>query len=233
MIVRTSRSATWKGDCLRAARVDDAGNEALAAHAARGARAELGAGGDLQGGACACHRTGEDRETPPRNSPVATFATWPRTRRSPREGSGGRPSWARSSVSRAPVTPAPRRPTSAAPRRRSQEQPRAAPPGDGDEDGRRARPDEGRGDEARPVRLLHRHRVHPRGVPRDLPGAAGEAAHRRAGDALGEGRQGAGGGVRRRAALGVLRRDRGGGVRRRLDRPGAPRRAARRPRRSR
>ena len=85
---------------------------------------------------------------------------------------------------------------------------RAAPPGDGDEDGRRARPDEGRGDEARPVRLLHRHRVHPRGVPRDLPGAAGEAAHRRAGDALGEGRQGAGGGVRRRAALRALRRDR-------------------------
>ena len=76
---------------------------------------------------------------------------------------------------------------------------RAAPPGDGDEDGRRARPDEGRGDEARPVRLLHRHRVHPRGVPRDLPGAAREAAHRRAGDALGEGRQGARGGVRRRS----------------------------------
>ena len=105
---------------------------------------------------------------------------------------------------------------------------RAAPPRDRDEDGRRAGPDEGRGDEARPVRLLHRHRVHPRGVPRDLPGAAGEAAHRRAGDALGEGRQGARGGVRRRAALGAVRRHRAGGVRRRLDRPGAPRRAARR-----
>ena len=105
---------------------------------------------------------------------------------------------------------------------------RAAPPGDGDEDGRRARPDEGRGDEARPVRLLHRHRVHPRGVPRDLPGAAGETAHRRAGDALGEGRQGAGGGVRRRTALRALRRDRDRGLRRRLDRPGAPGRAARR-----
>ena len=110
---------------------------------------------------------------------------------------------------------------------------RAAPPGDGDEDGRRAGPDEGRGDEARPVRLLHRHRVHPRGVPRDLPGAAGEAAHRRAGDALGEGREGARGGVRRRTALRALRRVRAGGLRRRLDRPGPPRRAARRPRRSR
>ena len=106
---------------------------------------------------------------------------------------------------------------------------RAAPPGDGDEDGRRARPDEGRGDEARPVRLLHRHRVHPRGVPRDLPGAAGETAHRRAGDALGEGREGARGGVRRRTALRALRRVRARGLRRRLDRPGAPRRAARRP----
>ena len=97
---------------------------------------------------------------------------------------------------------------------------RAAPPGDGDEDGRRARPDEGRGDEARPVRLLHRHRVHPRGVPRDLPGAAGETAHRRAGDALGEGREGARGGVRRRAALGALRRDR-------ARRPSPPPRSAR------
>ena len=81
-----------------------------------------------------------------------------------------------------------------------------------------------------PVRLLHRHRVHPRGVPRDLPGAAGQAAHRRAVDALGEGREGARGGVRRRAALRALRRVRARGVRRRLDRPGAPRRAARRAR---
>ena len=105
---------------------------------------------------------------------------------------------------------------------------RAAPPGNGDEDGRRAGPDEGRGDEARPVRLLHRHRIPAARVRRDLPGAAREAAHRRAVDALGEGRQGARGGVRGRAALGALRRLRGGGVRRRLDRPGAPRRAARR-----
>ena len=81
-------------------------------------------------------------------------------------------------------------------------------------------PDEGRGDEARPVRLLHRHRVHPRGVPRDLPGAAGEAAHRRAGDALGEGREGARGGVRRRTALRALRRVR-------ARRPSPPPRSAR------
>ena len=112
---------------------------------------------------------------------------------------------------------------------RQQRAPRAAPPGDGDENGRRPRPDEGRGDEARPVRLLHRHRVHPRGVPRDLPGPVGETANRRAGDALGEDRQGAGGGVRRRTALGVLRRVRARGLRRRLDRPGPPGRAARRP----
>ncbi len=105
---------------------------------------------------------------------------------------------------------------------------RAAPPGDGAEDGRRARPDEGRGDEARPVRLLHRHRVHPRGVPRDLPGAARQAAHRRSCDALGEGREGAARGVRRRTGLRAVRRVRPRGVRRRLDRPGAPRRAARR-----
>ena len=57
---------------------------------------------------------------------------------------------------------------------------RAATPGNGDENGRRSRPDEGRGDEARPVRLLHRHRIPAGGVRRDLPGAARETAHRRA-----------------------------------------------------
>ena len=109
-----------------------------------------------------------------------------------------------------------------------QREARGAPPGNGDEDGRRARPDEGRGDEARPVRLVHRHRIHPRGVPRDLPGAARQAAQRGARDALGAGRQSARRGVRRRTALRVLRRDRARGVRRRLDRPGPPGRAARR-----
>ncbi len=106
---------------------------------------------------------------------------------------------------------------------------RAAPRRDGDEDGRRARADEGGGDEAGAIRLLHRHRVHPRGVPRDLPGAAREAAHRRAADALGEGRQGAGVRVRRRAAGGAVRRVRARGLRRGVDRAGAPGRAARRP----
>ena len=105
---------------------------------------------------------------------------------------------------------------------------RAAPPGNGDEDGRRAGPDERRGDEARPVRLVHRHRIHPRGVPRDLPGAAGQTAQRGSRDALGPGRQGAGRGVRRRTALRLLRRDRPRGVRRRLDRPGPQSGAARR-----
>ena len=61
--------------------------------------------------------------------------------------------------------------------------------------------DEGRGDEARAVRLLHRHRIPSRRVPRDLPGAALQAADRSARDALEEGREGAGGRVRRGTAL--------------------------------
>ena len=61
----------------------------------------------------------------------------------------------------------------------------------------RARRDEGRRDEDRPDRVLHRHRLPAPRVPRDLPGAARQAAHRRAGDALGEGPRGARGGVRR------------------------------------
>ena len=51
-----------------------------------------------------------------------------------------------------------------------------------------ARRDEGRGDEDRPDRLLHRHRLPAARVPRDLPGAAREAAHLGAADAVGEGR---------------------------------------------
>ena len=58
-----------------------------------------------------------------------------------------------------------------------------------------------------------------------------EAAHLGAGDALGEGEQGARGGVRRRPARRAVRGDRARGLRRRVDRPGAPRDAARRARR--
>ena len=47
--VRTSRSATWNGGRLRAAGVDDAGHQPVAAQAAGGAGAELRAGSDLQG----------------------------------------------------------------------------------------------------------------------------------------------------------------------------------------
>ena len=186
---RTSRSATWKARASAPPRVDDAGHEALAAQAARGARAELRARSGLQGCACAGHRTGEDRETGATRGACGTLRADGRRLEDP-EGTGpalgqagldrrraGRPLRRHQGGQRRPL------------RGGRQGAARAAPPRDGDEDGRRARPDEGRGDEARPVRLLHRHRVHPRGVPRDLPGAAGEAAHRRAGDALGEGRR--------------------------------------------
>ena len=93
---------------------------------------------------------------------------------------------------------------------------------------RHARRDEGRGDEDGPARLVHRHRVPARRVPRALPGEAREAAHLGAGDAVEEGPQGARGGVRR-ALRRAVRRDRAGGVRGRLDRSGPPGDAARRP----
>ncbi len=169
---------------IRAARVDDSGHQALAAQAARGARAELGARSDFQGGAGSGHRTGENRETRRKTEPVATFGRGRGLEDSQRQAAtvgkagldrrrAGRPLRGNQGHQRRPL------------RGGRQRAAGAAPPGDGDEDGRRARRDEGRGDEARPVRLLHRHRVHPRGVPRDLPGAAGETAHRRPGDALG------------------------------------------------
>ena len=49
----------------------------------------------------------------------------------------------------------------------------------------RARPDEGRGDEDRPARLVHRHRLPAAGVPRAVPGQARAAAQRGADDAVG------------------------------------------------
>ena len=52
-----------EGAGLRAAGVDDARNEAVAAQAPGGAGAELRARSGFQGFACGCHRTGEDRET--------------------------------------------------------------------------------------------------------------------------------------------------------------------------
>ena len=105
-----------EGARFGAAGVDDAGNQPPAPQAAGGARAELRAGSGLQSFACGGHRTGEDRETA-RNGTCANLRPWPTTRRSPRDGSAARPSWARSSACRAPATPAPRRPTSPAPRR--------------------------------------------------------------------------------------------------------------------
>ena len=74
---------------------------------------------------------------------------------------------------------------------------RAAPPGGRRADGRHARPHEGRGDEDRPARLLHRHRVPAAGVPRALPGQARHAAHHGAADAVEEGARGARRGVGR------------------------------------
>ena len=105
---------------------------------------------------------------------------------------------------------------------------RGAPPRDRDEDGRRARRDEGRGDEARPARLVRRHRVPAARVRRDLPGAARQAAHLGAADAVGAGLGGDRGRVRRAGAR-ALRRVRAARLRRRLDRPGPPGDAARRP----
>jgi hypothetical protein len=61
-----------EGDCVLAAGVDDPGDDAVAAHASRGARAELGARSDLQSGAGSCHRTGKDRETGRKAAAVAT-----------------------------------------------------------------------------------------------------------------------------------------------------------------
>ena len=105
---------------------------------------------------------------------------------------------------------------------------RRAPPRGRRADGPDARPDEGRGDEDRPARLVHRHGVPAAGVPRALPGAALRAAHLGAADAVEEGGARARGGVGR-AGRGAVRGLRAGGRRGRLDRPGAPGRALRRP----
>ncbi len=94
---------------------------------------------------------------------------------------------------------------------------------------RRTRRDEGRGDEAGPARLLHRHRVPAPASTREiyqeqlakLRTEAPSMPWEKVAKVLR-------GGVRRRAARGAVRRDRARGVRRGLDRPGAPRHAARR-----
>ena len=101
---------------------------------------------------------------------------------------------------------------------------RGPPPRDGAEDGPHARRDEGRGDEDRPARLVHRHRVPAARVRRDLPGGAGEAAHLGAADAVGAGLEGDRGGVRRARAR-ALRRVR---ARRRSPPPRSARCTARR-----
>ena len=93
------------------------------------------------------------------------------------------------------------------------------------------RRDEGRGDEDGPARLVHRHRVPAPRVRRALPGAARPAAHLRARDALGEGAQGARGGVPGEPFDELFAEHRARRVRGRVDRPGAPRHAARRARR--
>ena len=54
----------------------------------------------------------------------------------------------------------------------------APPAGDRQADRRRARDDEGRGDEARPGDVLPRRRPRARGVPRGVPARAGQAARR-------------------------------------------------------
>ena len=106
---------------------------------------------------------------------------------------------------------------------------RGAPPRDRAQDGLDPRRDEGCGDEARPARVVRRHRVPAARVRGALPGGAREAAHLGPADAVEQGLRGARRGVRR-AGLRALRRVRGGGVRRGLDRPGAPGDAARRTR---
>ena len=95
-------------------------------------------------------------------------------------------------------------------------------------DGEDARDDEGRRDEDRPARLVHRHRVPAARVRRALPGGALEAALPGAADAVEEGEERARGGVGG-SGRGAVRGLRARGRRRRVDRPGAPRRAARRP----
>ena len=100
----------------------------------------------------------------------------------------------------------------------------AAAPRGGRADGRDARTHEGSGDEGRPARLVHRHRVPASRIPRALPGQARHAALHGASDAVGEGARSARrgvGGARRGAVRGLRTRRRGG----RLDRSGAPCRA--------
>ena len=106
-----------------------------------------------------------------------------------------------------------------------QGRPRRAP-GGGRADGQDAGPAQGRGGEDRPARVVHRHGLHPRRVPRRLSGGARQAARRRARDAFKD--------VRAvldeewdepiEDAVRVLRR---AGHRGRVDRPGPPRRARR------
>ena len=87
------------------------------------------------------------------------------------------------------ATPGPRPPRLARLADEADGEARGAPPGDGAEDGPDARRDEGRGDEDRPARLVHRHRVPAARVRRDLPGGAREAAHLGAADAVEAGRR--------------------------------------------
>ena len=104
--------------------------------------------------------------------------------------------------------------------RRGRARARAAPHGGRGADGRDAGADEGRRDEDRPTRLVHRHRVPASGVPRALPGQARHAALHGAADAVEEGAGGARrgvGGSRGGALRGLRARRRRG----RLDRPGA------------
>ena len=189
---------------LGAARVDDAGDEPVAAQAAGRARAEFGAFGDLECGAIGSHEATPEDKTPPlrsaaSRSDVDDEGKIPkgRVRRSAKLGSALGVQGARYAGTRAAG-------------RRAHEGGRrgeagGAPPGDRDPDGLGPRRDEGRRDEARPARLVRRQRVPARGVPRALPGADGEAPQLGRADAVGEGREGAGRGVRGRAGSGPVR----------------------------
>ena len=106
------------------------------------------------------------------------------------DASAARRRWARRSARRAPATPGPAPPTSPAPRRRRRRRSTRRHLEAAERMVRDARANEGRGDEDGAARLVHRHRVPARRVPRALPGAARHAAHLGAADALEEGANG-------------------------------------------
>ena len=174
---RRTRAFTLNDDGVLLARaaVDHARDDALAAQAARGAGAALGTRFDFEcGSASLGHAAGQFSDPSYPRRGVARRRQLDPQGPDPAHGAGrlggrhpGRP--LRRHARRQPGALA----------RGGRRRAGAPPPRGRRADGRHARAHEGRGDEDRPARLLHRHRVPAARVPRPLPGAPGPAAHRR------------------------------------------------------